>query len=109
MLAPATSVGLRTLALVRASSSIRDITEEDVRRALGGLPEAEGYALRVIPLRYRDRPHLSAWTDFDERSITLQVPDPFFPFGEVVPYAAVRRHGKGMRLRGRRRSCSRSL
>ena len=43
------------------------------------------------PLRYRARPHLSAWTDFDERSITLQVPDPFFPFGEIVPYAAKRR------------------
>jgi len=98
MLAPATSAGLRTLAVVRASSSIRDLTEADVQRALGGLPDAEGYVLRVVSLRYRDRPHLSAWTDFEERSITLQVPEPFYPFGEVVPYAAVRRHGKGMRF-----------
>lgn len=83
---------------MRASSRVRGLSADDVDRALAGLPDAEGYDLRVVPLRYRDRPHLSAWTDFDERSITLQVPEPFFPFGEVVPYAAVRRHGKGMRF-----------
>ena len=46
----------------------------------------------------RHRPHLSAWTDFDDRSITLQVPEPFLPFGEVVPYGATRRPGKGMKF-----------
>ena len=32
-------------------------------------------------------------TDFTDRSITLQVPEPFLPFGEVVPYGAMRRPG----------------
>ena len=54
--------------------------------------------MHVKPLRYRERPHLSAWTDFGERTITLQVPEPFFPFGEVVPYAARRRPGKRLRF-----------
>jgi hypothetical protein len=65
---------------------------------LGGLPDASGYHIAVVPFRYRSRPHLSAWTDFDKHTITLQVPEPFFPFGEVVPYAAKRRPGKGMRF-----------
>jgi hypothetical protein len=73
------------------SSTIEDLDPATVERALAGLPPADGYALHVKPLRYRERPHLSAWTDFDERMITLQVPEPFFPFGEVVPYAAKRR------------------
>lgn len=65
---------------------------------LAGLPDARGYQVQVIPLRYRERPHLSAWTDFEDRTITLQIPEPFFPFGEVVPYAARRRPGKGIRF-----------
>jgi len=65
---------------------------------LDGLPEARGYTVVVKPLRYRARPHLAAWTDFDARSIILQVPEPFLPFGEVVPYAARRRPGKGLRF-----------
>ncbi len=65
---------------------------------LTGLPDASGYRVIVKPLRYREKPHLSAWTDFDERLIVLQVPEPFFPFGEIVPYAAKRRPGKGMRF-----------
>ena len=59
---------------------------------------ARGYAVHVKPLRYRTRPHLAAWTDFEDRSITLQVPEPFLPFGEIVPYAARRLPGKGMRF-----------
>lgn len=65
---------------------------------LRGLPDAEGYALIVKPLRFRARPHLAAWTDFDARCITLQLPEPFVPFGEVVQYAAKRRPGKGFRF-----------
>ena len=65
--------------------------------ALDGLP-ATDYTVRVIPLRYRTKPHMSAWTDFDARTITLQVPEPFLPFGEVVAYAARRRPGNGMRF-----------
>jgi hypothetical protein len=77
------------------TSTVVGITPSDVGRILDGLPSADGYALLVKPLRYRQRPHLSAWTDFTERSITLQVPEPFYPFGEIVPYAARRRPGRG--------------
>jgi hypothetical protein len=52
----------------------------------------------VKPLRYRTRPHLAAWTEFDQRRITLQLPQPFLPFGEIVPYAARRLPGKGLRF-----------
>jgi hypothetical protein len=65
---------------------------------LSGLPDARGYRIVIKPLRYRSRPHLAAWTDFEARQITLQVPEPFVPFGEVVPYAAKRRPGKGLRF-----------
>ena len=78
-------------ARIQITTTAHGLTPERVRHALNGLPPADGYALHVKPLRYRERPHLSAWTDFDERTITLQVPEPFFPFGEIVPYAAKRR------------------
>jgi hypothetical protein len=77
--------------MLLATTTATGLTPECVREALQGLPPAPGYALHVIPLRYRDRPHLSAWTDFEDHSITLQVPEPFYPFGEIVPYAAKRR------------------
>jgi hypothetical protein len=65
---------------------------------LGGLPPATGYQLFIKPLRYRREPHLSAWTEFDHHRITLQVPQPFLPFGEIIPYGAHRLPGKGMRF-----------
>ena len=83
---------------MKITSACPDLTVDAIRRALAGLPEARGYAVHVKPLRYREKPHLSAWTDFDGHTITLQVPEPFLPFGEVVPYAAQRRPGKGMRF-----------
>ena len=83
---------------MRITSSLDDLPAERLRRILAGLPEARGYAIHVKPLRYRDRPHLSAWTDFAARTITLQVPEPFFPFGEVVPYGAKRRPGPRLRF-----------
>jgi hypothetical protein len=84
---------------MEVSSTVEYMAPGDIRRAIAGLPHAEGYDLRVIPLRYRgDKPHLSAWTDFEERTITIQIPEPFLPFGEVVPYGAQRRPGKGMRF-----------
>ncbi len=83
---------------MRIRSGLPEIPAAEVKRVLSGLPDAQGYTVWIKPLRYRERPHLSAWTDFDERSITLQVPEPFFPFGEIVPYAAKRRPGKGMRF-----------
>ena len=65
---------------------------------LAGLPDAAGYRVVVRPLRYRSRPHLAAITDFDGREILLQIPEPFESFGEVVPFGAKRRPGKGMRF-----------
>jgi hypothetical protein len=83
---------------MRIRSRCQGLPTERVRRVLSGLPEAERYAIEVKPLRYRERPHLSAWTDFGERTITLQVPEPFLPFGEVVPFGAQRRPGKGLKF-----------
>jgi hypothetical protein len=81
-------------------SSVADLPAEDVIAMLSGLPEPDGYGVHVKPLRYRERPHLSAWTDFEARSITLQLPEPFYPFGEIVPYGAKRRpSSKGSRPR----------
>jgi hypothetical protein len=83
---------------VRVTSELAGVPSERVRAMLRGLPTAPGYRVVAKPLRYRERPHLSAWTDFEGRAIVLQVPEPFFPFGEVVPYAARRRPGKGLRF-----------
>ena len=80
---------------MNVTSAIPDLPPDEVRRILDGLPRADGYDLHVKYLRYREKPHLSAWTDFTDRSITLQVPEPFLPFGEVVPYGAMRRPGAG--------------
>jgi hypothetical protein len=76
---------------MRITSTMSDLPPDEVARMLEGLPEPDDYGIVVKPLRYRERPHLSAWTDFEARSITLQVPEPFFPFGEIVPYGAKRR------------------
>jgi hypothetical protein len=85
---------------MRVTSTVPDLTPEEVRQMLSGLPEPGDYAVQVKPLRYRDRPHLAALTDFEARAITLQVPEPFFPFGEIVPYGAKRRSdGKGTKPR----------
>jgi hypothetical protein len=84
---------------VDITSTCPDLPVGTVKRALSGLPPADGYGLAITPLRYRgDKPHLSAWTDFEERSITIQIPEPFLPFGEIVPYAARRRPGGKMRF-----------
>jgi hypothetical protein len=83
---------------MRVRSEIPELAAARVKRMLAGLPAATGYGVVVKPLRYRQKPHLSAWTEFDDRRIVLQLPEPFFPFGEIVPYAAKRRPGKGMRF-----------
>ena len=81
------------------TSTVPDLPADEVRLVLDGLPRADGYAIHVTPLRYREKPHLSAWTNFDEHTITIQIPEPFFPFGEIVPYAAKRRPGRSKKLR----------
>jgi hypothetical protein len=65
---------------------------------LSGLPDARGFDVVVRPLRYREKPHLAAMTDFEDRTIVLQVPEPFYPFGEVVAFGAKRRPGPSLRF-----------
>jgi len=80
------------------ASTVADLSD---RRALGmlrGLPEADGFDVHVKPLRYREKPHLAAETDFSAHTITLQVPEPFLPFGEVVAFGAKRRPGRSLRF-----------
>jgi hypothetical protein len=83
---------------MRIRSTYDGLSVDRIKRALTGLPDARRYAVDIRPLRYRQRPHLSAWTDFAERTITLQVPEPFLPFGEIVPFGAKRRPGKGLKF-----------
>jgi hypothetical protein len=83
---------------VRIDSTLEALPARDVGRMLVGLPEASGFEVIVRPLRYRERPHLAARTEFEARQIVLQVPEPFFPFGEVISYGAKRRPGKAMRF-----------
>jgi len=80
---------------VRITSEVPELSPNAIERALQGLPRADGYHLHVKPLRYRQKPHLAALTEFDERRITVQIPEPFFPFGEAIPYGARRRPGNG--------------
>ena len=83
---------------MRVVSRHPDLSESQVRRMLAGLPPVDGYEVIVKPLRYRVAPHLSALTELDERRITLQIPEPFLPFGEVIPVGAVRRRGSALRF-----------
>ena len=71
--------------------TVPDMPPSRVRACLAGLPPPGDYAVEVVPLAYEERPHLSGWTHFDDRRITIEVPHPFIPFGEVIPYAAKRR------------------
>jgi hypothetical protein len=77
---------------------LTDFPPERIRRALEGLPVADGYDLVVKPLRYRTRPHLVAMCDFEDKAITVRVPEPFHPFVERVPYRARRVAGRGFRF-----------
>lgn len=73
------------------------VSVDDARDALAGLP-AMSYEIVVKPLRYRRAPHLAALTEFEERRTTLQVPEPFLPFGEIVEHAARRLPGDRLRF-----------
>ena len=83
---------------VEIISLLPELPPDRVRSMLAGLPPSDGYPVFVKPLRWRSRPHLAAYTNFDDREIVLQVPKPFLPFGEIVPYAARRLPGRGMRF-----------
>jgi len=79
-------------------STVPDLSPRRAFGMLRGLPDADGFEVRVKPLRYREKPHLAAETDFSARTITLQVPEPFLPFGEVVAFGAKRRPGRSLRF-----------
>lgn len=79
-------------------SRIPAIPTAALRRVLEGLPEADGYEVLAVPLRYRRGPHLAAETDFDAKQMVLRLPEPFLPFGEVVRHGAKRTAAKGMRF-----------
>lgn len=83
---------------MRIRSTVETISVPSVRQMLSGLPVARGFEVIVKPLRYREKPHLAALTDFVDRTITLQVPEPFYPFGEVVAFGAKRRPGRSLRF-----------
>jgi hypothetical protein len=74
-----------------------------VRELLADLPPARGYRLVVKPLRYRTRPHVQAFCEFDDKRIVVQVPQPFRTFTEDVPYRAKRARAKGFHFRWYRR------
>lgn len=79
-------------------STVPDLSAARARRMLAGLPETDGLTVLLKPLRYREKPHLAAQTDFETETMTLQLPEPFLPFGEVVAYGAKRRPGRPMRF-----------
>ena len=80
------------------TSKVAELSDARVARLLAGLPETDGFEVVVKPLRYREKPHLAAQTEFDTRQITLQLPEPFLPFGEVVAFGAERRPGRSIRF-----------
>ena len=65
---------------------------------LADLPRARGYRIKVKPLRYRTSPHLQAECDYESKTITVQVPEPFRPFRQRISYRAKRI--KSRRARG---------
>ena len=91
--------GPRSGAMRVKVEELRGWTPEKVRRVLRGLPEAHGYKVVVKPLYYRKRPHVQAFCEFDERTITIQVPIPFEEFWEDVPYRAKRLRAKGIKFK----------
>ncbi len=79
---------------------VRGWSAERVQRVLNGLPVAGGYEVEVKALRWRTRPHVQAFCDFSDKLITIQVPAPFYPFREPVPYRAKRvRYGRRLYFR----------
>lgn len=61
-----------------------------LRALLADLPSAAGYRLEVRFLRYRTAPHLQGLCDYESKTITVQVPEPFRPFRQRIPYRAQR-------------------
>jgi len=81
---------------IAVRSELAGFSVADVHRALEGLPAPGDYEVVVRALRYRTRPKLSAFCEFDDRQLVLRVPEPFRPFDEVVHTAARRKPGPGL-------------
>jgi len=85
-------------------SRLAEFPPARLRRILADLPRARGYRLEVKPLRYRTGPHLQALCDYEQRTLTVQVPEPFQAFRQRIPYRAKRiksRAARGDRFRFR--------
>lgn len=78
-------------------SRLPEFPIERLRAILADLPEASGYRLDLKPLRYRTGPHLAALCDYDHKTITVQVPEPFRPFRQRIPYRAQRIRARAAR------------
>jgi hypothetical protein len=72
------------------TSTLEEFPPVRVRGILRDLPRAGGYRLQVKPLRYRTGPHLAALCDYDNKTITVQVPEPFRAFRQRIAYKAKR-------------------
>lgn len=85
-------------------STLPEFPVARVRAILAGLPAARGYVVEVKPLQYRTAPHLAGLCDYETRVIIVQVPEPFRPFRQRIPYRAKRlkahgAHGDAFRFR----------
>jgi hypothetical protein len=76
--------------LMTIDSTLDEFPPSRLQQILADLPTDSGYRLEVKPLRYRRGPHLQALCDWTNKVITVQVPEPFRPFRERVPYRAQR-------------------
>ncbi|HEX9495561.1 MAG TPA: hypothetical protein VGA38_07365 [Candidatus Limnocylindria bacterium] len=74
----------RPLGPMAVRSTLATHSPAKVREVLRGLPTATGYTVSVKALRYRSRPHLVAFTFWDDAAMLIQVPEPFKPFRELV-------------------------
>lgn len=91
-------IAARSTRRMDISSELDGLTVADARRALAGLPAPGDYDVLITPLRYRNKPSLSALCEFDVRRIILRIPEPFRPFDELVYHSARRRPGPGWRF-----------
>lgn len=83
---------------MRLVSKHHAFTADEFGEMIAGLPDAEGYEVSLRPLRYRKSPHLAAETDYEEKTVVIRLPEPFFPFGDSVAYGAKRMKAKGLRF-----------
>jgi len=74
---------------VKTRSTLPGFPAVRLQRILADLPRT-GYRLEVKPLRYRTEPHLQGVCDYDAKTITVQVPEPFRPFRQRIAYRAQR-------------------